>query len=323
LQRVNANLVIFLDEIDTVLDLSFSVDDFFAFIRGCYNDRADHPAYNRLTFALLGVATPSDLIRQKRGTPFNIGRAIELTGLQFSEAVEPLTPGLATKTTDPQTVLREILAWTGGQPFLTQKLCNLIQSEDTIAIGKEAAAIEALVRSRVIDHWEAHDDPVHLRTIRDRLIHNEQHKGQLLGLYQQILQAGDIPADASQEQIDLRLSGLMVCIEGAIGRNRRGRGDRARIDVRKAHPPPFPMNVQEILQNRKIIHHDPDIMSGVPVFCGTRIPLQTFFDYLEGEEGLAEFISDFPYLQTQAIQVLDAIAKVMLSQERNSGVSTS
>jgi len=87
------------------------------------------------------------------------------------------------------------------------------------------------------------------------------------------------------------------------------------IDVRKAHPSRFPMNVQEILQNRKIIHRDPDIMSGVPVFCGTRIPLQTFFDYLEGEEGLAEFINDFPYLQTQAIQVLDAIAKVMLSQE--------
>lgn len=83
------------------------------------------------------------------------------------------------------------------------------------------------------------------------------------------------------------------------------------------------MNVQEILQNRKIIHRDPDIVSRVPVSCGTRIPLQTFLDYLEGGEGLTEFIDDFPYLQTQAIQVLDAIAKAMLSQERNSGVSAS
>ena len=216
LQLVGANLVIFLDEIDTVLDLTFSVDDFFAFIRGCYNDRADKPDYNRLTFALLGVATPSDLIRQKRGTPFNIGRAIELTGFQFSEAAEPLAPGLANKATEPQTVLREILAWTGGQPFLTQKLCNLVQRDNAIAAGKEAIAIEALVRSRVIDHWEAHDDPVHLRTIRDRLLRHEQRKGQLIGLYQQILQAGTIPADASPEQIDLRLSGLVVDHHGSL-----------------------------------------------------------------------------------------------------------
>ncbi|WP_245939762.1 AAA-like domain-containing protein [Stenomitos frigidus] len=79
LRLVDAKLVIFLDEIDTVLYLSFSVDDFFAFIRGCYNDRADNPTYNRLTFALLGVATPSDLIRDKRRTPFNVGRAIAQT----------------------------------------------------------------------------------------------------------------------------------------------------------------------------------------------------------------------------------------------------
>ncbi|MBC7972448.1 MAG: DUF433 domain-containing protein [Verrucomicrobia bacterium] len=82
------------------------------------------------------------------------------------------------------------------------------------------------------------------------------------------------------------------------------------------------MDVQEILQSRQIIHRDPDIMSGVPVFCGTRVPLQTFFDYLEGEEGLGEFINDFPYLQAQAIQVLETIARVMLDRERNPGVST-
>jgi uncharacterized protein (DUF433 family) len=45
-------------------------------------------------------------------------------------------------------------------------------------------------------------------------------------------------------------------------------------------------------------------MSGVPVFVGTRVPLQTFFDYLESEGGLSEFINDFPYLETQTIKVL-------------------
>jgi uncharacterized protein (DUF433 family) len=59
-------------------------------------------------------------------------------------------------------------------------------------------------------------------------------------------------------------------------------------------------------------------MSGAIVFTGTRVPLQTFFDYLEGQEGFAEFVTDFPHLKTQAIQVLEAIAQVMLYHERHS-----
>lgn len=57
-------------------------------------------------------------------------------------------------------------------------------------------------------------------------------------------------------------------------------------------------------------------MSGTPVFVGTRVPLQTFFDYLEGEAGLSEFLKDFPHLQTQVLQVLEVIAKAMLNQEQ-------
>lgn len=67
------------------------------------------------------------------------------------------------------------------------------------------------------------------------------------------------------------------------------------------------MSVQEILRDRQIIHSDPEIMSGTPVFVGTRVPIQTFFDYLEGENGLAEFMDDFPYLRSQALQVLEVI----------------
>ena len=81
------------------------------------------------------------------------------------------------------------------------------------------------------------------------------------------------------------------------------------------------MTVQETLQHHRLIHSDPEIMSGVPVFVGTRVPIQTFFDYLEGENGLTEFIDDFPHLQTQAIQVLEAIAKTYIEQERNASAS--
>jgi uncharacterized protein (DUF433 family) len=80
------------------------------------------------------------------------------------------------------------------------------------------------------------------------------------------------------------------------------------------------MEVQDILRRRQVIHSDPEIMSGIPVFVGTRVPLQTFFDYLEGDEGLTEFLEDFPHLKEQALKVLEVIARKMLEQERSTGV---
>jgi uncharacterized protein (DUF433 family) len=80
------------------------------------------------------------------------------------------------------------------------------------------------------------------------------------------------------------------------------------------------MKIQQILDRQGIVHTDPEIMSGVPVFVGTRVPLQTFFDYLEGEAGLAEFLEDFPHLKTQALPVLEVMAKAMLDQERTAKI---
>ena len=77
------------------------------------------------------------------------------------------------------------------------------------------------------------------------------------------------------------------------------------------------MTLNNLLEMKGIIHRDPDIMSGVPVFKGTRVPLQTFFDYLEGDGGLAEFIDDFPYLKSQVMRVLESAAKLLISQERS------
>ena len=129
LVEFSSNIVIFIDEIDSIIKIKFK-DDFFAFIRSCYNQRVDNPEYKRLTFCLLGVATPSDLIADKNlSTPFNIGRAIELTGFQLQEAM-PLAQGLAAKISNPPTVLSEVLAWTGGQPFLTQKVCKLVLTDE-------------------------------------------------------------------------------------------------------------------------------------------------------------------------------------------------
>lgn len=216
LQSISDSIVIFVDEIDSILSLKFNIDDFFAVIRDCYNKRADNPDYRRLTFALIGVATPSDLIQDKRRTPFNIGRGIELTGFQLHEA-RPLAVGLAQKTSNPSAVLQSVLDWTGGQPFLTQKVCQLILSaQSTIPKGREAWWVEQLVRSHLIENWESQDKPEHLKTIRDRLLSNEQRAAGLLALYRQILLGEEVATDDSPEQMDLRLSGVVVEQQGQL-----------------------------------------------------------------------------------------------------------
>ncbi|HEY9849796.1 MAG TPA: AAA-like domain-containing protein [Leptolyngbyaceae cyanobacterium] len=217
------NIVIFVDEIDSILGLNFAVDDFFSLIRYCYNQRAIDPEYNRLTFAIFGVATPSDLITDKTRTPFNIGRAIELQGFQFEEA-QPLIKGLANFTDNQTEIFKEILKWTGGQPFLTQKLCYLVQiasqenphNKLTIPPGMAWFWVDSLVQAKIIQKWESQDEPEHLRTIRDRINFNQQRKGRLLGIYQQILQGIEVIANDSREHTELVLSGLVVKHQGYL-----------------------------------------------------------------------------------------------------------
>jgi WD40 repeat protein/DNA-binding response OmpR family regulator len=261
LVEIQENIVIFIDEIDSVLGLEFPIEDFFALIRACYNKRAENPAYKRLTFALFGVAMPSALMADISRTPFNIGRSINLRGFEQHEVIS-LVSGLTGIVSHPETILQQIFHWTGGQPFLTQKLCQLVRTachkqeergeegdnrrsyEQTRGQGSdfsspssplltkssvprspsplppspgdESGWVEELVRTYIIKNWEAQDDPEHLKTIRDRILKNEQHVGRMLGLYQQVLQNKEVLADDSQEQVELLLSGLLVKRDGLI-----------------------------------------------------------------------------------------------------------
>ncbi len=206
-------IVIFVDEIDQSLNLSWK-DDFFAWIRACYNQRAENADYQRLAFCLLGVTTPSELINDKRKTPFNIGKSIELTGFTLAEA-QPLAQGFTGQVQNPQEVLQEILNWTGGQPFMTQKLCFLLEQKTS----SKSPNVDQLVQKFILDQWETQDEPEHLKTIRDRLLVNPQRSGRLLGLYQKILQQNQDDVNGKSKAIsyennpditELRLTGLVI-----------------------------------------------------------------------------------------------------------------
>ena len=66
-----------------------------------------------------------------------------------------------------------------------------------------------------------------------------------------------------------------------------------------------------------IIHSDPDILGGTPVFVGTRVPIRTLLDYLEAGDALDEFLDDFPTVsREQAVAALE-LAKQMLVAHAN------
>jgi len=143
-----------------------------------------------------------------------------LQGFQYQDC-QPLLQGLAGNVNYSETVLPEILGWTSGQPFLTQKLCKVVVQHSSLVGAYHSTINDAIndlnspligqiVQSQLLENWESQDEPAHIRTIRDRILKNEQLAGRLLGLYQRILHQGELIADESPEQAQLCLSGLVV-----------------------------------------------------------------------------------------------------------------
>jgi hypothetical protein len=212
LREVSRPIVICFDEIDSVLSLKFSTDDFFAWLRSCHEKRPHNRDYERLTFCMLGVAAVSNFILDNYRSPFNIGQDIRLSGFTIKDA-RKLAEGLQEKVIEPQRVLEEVIEWTGGQPFLTQKICHLISTSHT-GFGKESPVnpiyIGDFIQSQVISNWVSQDSPEHLNTIRNRLLNKRVTGRRMLKLYQEILRNGEITDDGSPDQIELRLTGLVV-----------------------------------------------------------------------------------------------------------------
>jgi uncharacterized protein (DUF433 family) len=68
-----------------------------------------------------------------------------------------------------------------------------------------------------------------------------------------------------------------------------------------------------------LINRSEDILGGTPVFTGTRVPVQTLFDYLEEGDTLDEFLDDFPAVSREhAIKVLEKMKETFLAQEYES-----
>ncbi|BAY13975.1 tetratricopeptide repeat protein [Calothrix sp. NIES-2098] len=119
---------------------------------------------------------------------------------------------LEEKASCPEILMSAVLFWTEGQPILTQKLCRLLaESQEFIPAGAEAATVQQLVKTCLIDSWETQLAAEHLQGIRESIINNQQCDPlYLLELYQQILQQGEVPTNNSPEQAELLRLRLVV-----------------------------------------------------------------------------------------------------------------
>jgi hypothetical protein len=197
-------VVIFLDEIDSTLKLPYT-DDLFTALRGMYNERAVVEAYQRITFCLLGVATPNELIKDRRTTAYNVGETLELRDFDPErDDLTPLVRALADDEAAGRRVLDRVLHWTGGHPFLTDKLCVDLRSHGAATPEDVDRYIDATFTRLDQLSSEVHFQQI-LRFVETRLTDDLA----TLSLYARVLKGSREKDQATLAHAELKLSGLV------------------------------------------------------------------------------------------------------------------
>ncbi len=203
-KRLSGPIVIAIDEIDTMLRLPYR-DEIFATIRAIYNQRSKRSEYRRITFCLVGVAAPSDLTINKHTTPYNIGKVVELEDLDIErDNLRPLFSAIAAHPAEGEAVVRSILRWTGGHPYLTLRLCQ------AYVHGHCASPfdVDRLVSDVYADFNAVRSDS-HFQQITGFLAERLYDKDATFALYLHILRAKSTPDEGTIPHVQLKLSGLV------------------------------------------------------------------------------------------------------------------
>jgi hypothetical protein len=197
-------LVLFLDEIDAALIMPFS-DRFLATLRRLFMARERNEALRRLVVVVAGVATPFELLGSPTQTPFNIAKRIELTDFSLEEALI-LAPTFSENGAARTDLLRRILDWTGGHPYLTHAVCKTLSESTSIDVHGVVASLYLSPTQR--DH-----NILSVQQRVERLPSDQRRRA--LHLYREVLLGGVIKDDpASETQSVLALSGL-IKVKGA------------------------------------------------------------------------------------------------------------
>lgn len=213
LNSINGKLIIILDEIDALTKTDYS-DRIFAQIRSIYFARVNFEEFNRLTYLLSGVVEPSELIKDPKISPFNIGEKIFLNDFSFNEFQEFVKKSGLNHLND---IIKErVYYWTNGNPRLTWDIFSVIEGQiDEINTEED---VDGIVKKHYLTSFDK--PPIdNIREIvknnnllRDALIEIDYGKGELITdeIKQKLYLAGIINLDEKSITIKNRIIRLSL-----------------------------------------------------------------------------------------------------------------
>ncbi len=191
LQNIQDKVVIFVDEVQHIADLPFA-EHLLASIRAAYNARSTEPDFTRLTFVLIGECDPLDLAKEPLSSPFSISQEIRLGDFTRAD-LNVFATELNLSPADADLALDRVYYWTGGQPYLSQKLSRCVARERLA--GDIADEIDRLATHQLAGRAALNSEP-HLSHIH-RVVTGDKKKFEpLLTLYGRIRKGIKVEFDA-------------------------------------------------------------------------------------------------------------------------------
>lgn len=205
-------VVLFIDEIDVMLRHKFR-DDIFAAIRALYHSRPTVPAYQRLTFCLIGVAMPQDLASDPTRTPFNIGHEVALRDFTELEA-RLFATGFTLPAASSEPLVAAVLHWTSGHPAMTQQLCAQLAAQPAPPRRTPQEQVKELVAELFLSRGLTADPILNDIAMRFRQDHASKETRPLLLVYYRLLSDERIKLN-SRDELHQRLQLIGMASERA------------------------------------------------------------------------------------------------------------
>ncbi|WP_051313085.1 AAA-like domain-containing protein [Sporocytophaga myxococcoides] len=208
LKTISGKLVIILDEIDALTKAKFS-DEIFAQIRSIYFERINFTEYNRLTYLLSGVVEPTEIIKNPKISPFNIGQKIFLNDFTYGEFNDFCRKA---NLILPEKILLRVFDWTSGNPRMTYDVCSEVESYILKGHDIDISLIDRIIEDIYLTAFDK--APIdHIRElveidneIRQAIVQIRYHKGNVLSdeIKKKLYLAGIINSDFQSSKIEIK-----------------------------------------------------------------------------------------------------------------------
>ncbi len=214
LSNTTGPVTIFVDELQC-LDQFPGAEHLLASIRAAYNARAAEPALARLNFVMLGINIPEGFDADSESSPFPVSQSVALRDFRLHQ-IDAFAPALGLPRPQAAEALERIHFWTGGQPYLTQKLARAVaraRMRDT-DLSDPAFIVDALTYRLYLNPASLQNEP-HLSYLHQTLTEPRRETDELLTVYGKVRKGGKVIVDPeSAAQRRLLTHGLLVPTRG-------------------------------------------------------------------------------------------------------------